>query len=93
MCTDECHHPVVHSRLPLSSREGGSHTEVIAPIEGEGVASGGEEAGGDGEFVPSIPIGGLLEATVLVVFGCAASEDDPGDAVGKGEAPCPLDVT
>ena len=87
------HHPGAHSRLSLSSREGGRLTEVTAPDEGEGVASGGGEAGGDGELVSSIPTGGLLEATVLVVFGCAASEDTAGDAVDEGEPPCPLDVT
>ena len=47
----DAHHPGAHSRLSLSSREGGRLTEVTAPDEGEGVASGGGEAGGDGELM------------------------------------------
>lgn len=71
-------------------------TELTCPDEGEGVALGGGDAGGDGELVSALPIEGLLDARVALVLGCAEGPDGDGDVVAAGDAGDPpplLDVT
>lgn len=65
---------------------------MTAPDDGEGVASGVGEAGGEGEAVSALPRGGLLDCMVPVICGCAASEAEDGDERADGEPPPELEL-
>ena len=68
-------------------------TDVTAPDDGEGVASGVGVAGGEGEFVSALPREGLLDGMVPLVCGCADSEAEDGDEKADGEPPPEAEVT